>query len=413
MPFLYELIKSCLTLNYDTNDNTKNNSDTSDDSDSVDDDLNYQATMQRDRKMEKFHAVASTICSMIQYSANRCANGFQILNSVVFLVCGVTERVAKYLHHVGLCTSRDSANRALVSLGSHGQQKIVETVKSSRHSFLAPLICIDNVDFEEKVHSKSGTRKNQMFHGTWGYLHMPDPKVFSDSNPADFTPQSYRRALLESSNMEVNVDLFTHNNDDYEHFASVIKSQITRVLIRYVATNRSSNSMIPLEPPQVDPIKPIVPKITMMKLMMASDNSLEGILDVLDGILKQTQCKKDDSFSTLVILEGNLDTCKLIESLQALRKPGSYPHNSLINCFTNLGVSHVLWNIAESIFIMHFGDNTQSNYMDAWHLLAALRIPIDRPTTKKDFSITNMVKFHEAIILYLILGGVKYDQIHN
>lgn len=145
-------------------------------------------------------------------------------------------------------------------------------------------------------------KKNRMFHGTWGYLYPPDPELFTDCDPADFTPQSYRRALLDVSNMQINAELFTPNNDDCEHFASAIKSQMTRVLIQYVASNSASNSTIPRDPAQVDPMKPKLPNITMLKLMIASDNTSDGIADELDGIIQQTDLKKKDVFSKLLIL---------------------------------------------------------------------------------------------------------------
>jgi hypothetical protein len=34
-----------------------------------------------------------------------------------------------------------------------------------------PIICFDNLNFQQKVHMKSVGHSSIMFHGTWGYIH--------------------------------------------------------------------------------------------------------------------------------------------------------------------------------------------------------------------------------------------------
>ena len=67
-------------------------------------------------------------------------------------------------------------------------------------------------------------KKNQMFHKKWGnYIHTPDPDVFTDSNPANFSPDSYRHEMLDILKMEVIAELFAPNHHNYKHFASAVK----------------------------------------------------------------------------------------------------------------------------------------------------------------------------------------------
>lgn len=70
-----------------------------------------------------------------------------------------------------------------------------------------------------------------------------------------------------------------------------------------------------------------------------------------------------------------------------------------------MGAVHVLWNIRQAIFQLHFGNNSNQSDMGAWHLLSALGIPRKQPTLKKDYSllITHVKQIHKATILYVVL----------
>ncbi|PLW15110.1 hypothetical protein PCANC_13268 [Puccinia coronata f. sp. avenae] len=61
--------------------------------------------------------MARSICAMVAFGANQRHTAFQLTNSLVFLVCGVTKRVNSYLNYLGLCSSQKTAHLALKSLG--------------------------------------------------------------------------------------------------------------------------------------------------------------------------------------------------------------------------------------------------------------------------------------------------------
>ncbi|OAV89971.1 hypothetical protein PTTG_07503 [Puccinia triticina 1-1 BBBD Race 1] len=138
--------------------------------------------------------------------------------------------------------------------------------------------------------------------------------------------------------------------------------------------------------------------------MLASNNSAKGISDVFHSIIKQTGLEKSEFHERLQVVEGDLGTCLFIESLRAIRRPSSYAQSDISNCFTVLGAAHVMWNIAQAIFLMHFGDNHNSKDLGAWHMLSALGLPSDRTTSKKDYNlmIANMTKVHKATILHCL-----------
>ncbi|KAA1113320.1 hypothetical protein PGT21_028078 [Puccinia graminis f. sp. tritici] len=78
------------------------------------------------------------------------------------------------------------------------EEELIRKIAISSSSLMNPIICIDNIDFEQSVHSKSAEKQSRMFHGTWGYVHNPDPKILETLNPLDFSVQSYRDAIANN-----------------------------------------------------------------------------------------------------------------------------------------------------------------------------------------------------------------------
>ncbi|OAV94632.1 hypothetical protein, variant, partial [Puccinia triticina 1-1 BBBD Race 1] len=398
MPFFYSLLMYKLTgtSNKTTGPNLPSEEDDCLSDASSDSESEESSSYSPAKRNKRCHSVATTICSAVSFISNRRRNGLQLANAVVMLACGVSERVGSYLHYIGLSASRKSAQRALQSLGRHAQQAIKKAAHVVEPVNFAPIICIDNVDFEEHIHSKSAERQSRMFHGTWGYLHRFDPVLLKTVDPEDLSLPAYKAAIAQSADMVVRPSLFLPTNEENIHFREVLKSQITTVLLRYIATPNDKDHLLPLVPPVIDQINPCVPDITTLKLMLASDNSAEGIGEVFESITKQLKLEKSDFFGRLQVFEGDLGTCLNIESLRAQRKPSRHVEDAFSNCFTLLGASHILWNFAQRLLLYHFGDNTDANDLGAWHCLEALNIPSKRPTAKNDFTlmIAHIQKVH-------------------
>ncbi|KAA1114733.1 hypothetical protein PGT21_020656 [Puccinia graminis f. sp. tritici] len=240
--------------------------------------------------------LAATVCSMVAFGANRRDNALQIQNSVVLLACGVSERVSTYLNYIGLASSRRTAHRAVSSLGRAAELKVIRQM-ASRKSPLAPIICLDNLDFEESVHEKSVENTTQMFHGTWGYLHVPNKQLIDQFDPEDFLLERYQKAIQDSAEMKVQPSFFLPDNDASLHFQAVLKSQITKVLLDYIATPADKKHNLPKFPPPIDPIAVKKPDISMFKLMIASDNSTDSVGDVLEGFLLQTKLTAEQFYT--------------------------------------------------------------------------------------------------------------------
>ncbi|PLW32617.1 hypothetical protein PCASD_13056 [Puccinia coronata f. sp. avenae] len=181
MPFLYQLLAAKLNQNQKhgvpkTNVEgveDKAEEDECDNLDNVDFDHGSSPTVeqgaascQRDHQLQReqrVHVTASTICSMVAFGTNCRDNSLQLENALTFLACGVTEQVSEYLHYIGLCSSRETGHSALQTLGSQASRRIVNQLSIKKCDVIAPIICIDNVDFEERVHSASPEKKTHMF----------------------------------------------------------------------------------------------------------------------------------------------------------------------------------------------------------------------------------------------------------
>jgi hypothetical protein len=269
---------------------------------------------------------------------------------------------------------------------------------------LSPTICIDNIDFEERVHFKSVEKSSHMFHGTWGYVHTLDCTLMEGKDPHDFSMKRFKQAIKDSATLKIEPTMFLPTPEQSSHFRAVIKSQIAQVAMSYIFTTNDPKHLIPLEPPSIDQISAQKPDIAMLKLMLSSDNCAEGIGDILDDIIAQTNLNPTQFFSELQMMEGDLGTIQNLESLWSQQKPSGHMEESLGNIFMLLGAAHTMWNIGQAIYLKHFGDNKKQEDLGAWRTLQALGLPSEKPSEKKDFTlmINNMQKIHEVTLLHFL-----------
>ncbi|PLW36821.1 hypothetical protein PCANC_13939 [Puccinia coronata f. sp. avenae] len=71
--------------------------------------------------------------------------------------------------------------------------------------------------------------------------------------------------------------MFTATLESSDHFDLTLKSQITRVFLNYVGISVDGKVSLQQDPPAVHPLDPIKPNLTMLKLMVASENSAQGV----------------------------------------------------------------------------------------------------------------------------------------
>jgi hypothetical protein len=212
----------------------------------------------------------------------------QLANSLTYLASGVSDRVNHSLNYIGLTSSRRTAHRALEVLGKQAKEKIKDKMSKSNSLALPPFLCIDNLDFEQRVHAKSIGHTSKMFHGTWGYIHQINPKLLASVPPAELTLEAYLDLMQKASKIEVTPKMFIASAAKDQHWSIVLKCQIAKAMIEYVAKASNTEFQIITKPPAVDQILHKQTNITMLKLMVASDNSAQGFED-----LCTVPCQKD------------------------------------------------------------------------------------------------------------------------
>ena len=84
-----------------------------------------------------------------------------------------------------------------------------------------------------------------------------------------------------------------------------------------IAINKDKSIQIDLKPPPIEVLAAQKPDISMLKLMIASDNSLEGVAEVYEGLVQQSGLTAAKFALKFMVLEGNLGTCLNLNSLCA------------------------------------------------------------------------------------------------
>ena len=138
--------------------------------------------------------------------------------------------------------------------------------------------------------------------------------------------------------------------------------------------------------------------------MDESDNSAEGIGQVLEAIQRQSGLEPEEFFGRLQPMDADVGTCQNFNALRDIRFPSSYPQDICNNVVLQLGASHTLWNISQNILTNHFGNTSNEEDLGAWRSLSALGIPPEKVVQKKDFTamLQHMQKVHEATLFYCL-----------
>ncbi|EGG00466.1 uncharacterized protein MELLADRAFT_67805 [Melampsora larici-populina 98AG31] len=165
----------------------------------------------------------------------------QMENGLTFLAGGVSERMNKYLGYIGLSTSRRTATRALRKLGSDTAALIKS--RSAQPTPVAPFICCDNLDFEERIHTERLEESTKMFHGSWAYIHFLRPALLANVDPNSFTLNGFRKILLEAGKVDINPGLLISKKEDHDRWRQTLKYQIAKTLLQYLSPGSAMEVM--------------------------------------------------------------------------------------------------------------------------------------------------------------------------
>jgi hypothetical protein len=237
------------------------------------------------------------------------------------------------MHHELACTRR-VAMASLKTLATAYEQQIKDVfVKMYRERGIGPNICIDNLDIEERVHTHAIGNHNRMFHGTWGYIHLPSQDLAESLDWKEVNLQSFQDAMKRAPDLPIQPYMFMPTRDSDAHYKEVWLSQIVHVMSQ-LAEDDDPSTAISLNPPVIEKISREPPEIWMLKLMEAPENSAEGMGQVLDAIAKQAGMPPEEFYQKFLLIDGDLTTCQNFNSLRLLRTPSKYAEHSLQNiCF--------------------------------------------------------------------------------
>ncbi|KAA1067320.1 hypothetical protein PGTUg99_032979 [Puccinia graminis f. sp. tritici] len=352
----------------------------------------------------RYERIAYTVCAMLSFAKNRRHNVFQLENSIRFLACGMSERVNEYFHNLGLTSSRRTAIACLKTLSIYAQGQITRVMDLNVSSAFGPFICIDNLDMEERVHMVSVGHRSMMFHGTWGYIHTPPKSLLDSLDLSEINLESYHRALQTVWTMSIDPRDFFADRATEDHYVQVWKSQLAKVMMKYIAVPSNKKDAYACHPPALEVLTAKSPDFHMLKLMLESDNSAEGIGQVMASVQRQTGLSPEEFVGRLQPMEGDLGTCQNFNSMRALRSPNGRAQENMNSITFQLGASHILWNIGQTIFTTHFGNTNDAEDMGAWRTLNALGTPPNKVLQKKDFTgmIQHLERVHEATLFHCL-----------
>lgn len=159
----------------------------------------------------------------------------------------------------------------------------IAAVMSQDHS-IRPFLCVDNIDFEARIHFKRLENSSRMFHGTWGYLHILPTYLTQYITKEEASLDTFTAAMTDAEETPVNLSTFFPVQEEWEHWHKAIKALISQALITYVLPEGIPHPSLTTSPPSIDKIPATEPNIIMLKMMDASDNSAEGVSDMLEHI---------------------------------------------------------------------------------------------------------------------------------
>lgn len=207
----------------------------------------------------------------------------------------------------------------LESLGHEAKQKI--QVAMSKKAVVSPLIIIDNIDMQERIHHTRLDQKTQMYHGSWGYIHQLNPKLLNNLEPDAFSKQKIHDILHTTAKSDIDLGYLIQTEEEQKSWILTLKNQIASVLNRYVKDTSKISKSTFLKVKSVDQIKFQVPDILMLKMMDSTNNGSDGVGQLWQEVINQTGLTKEEFSNQTQILEGDLGTCLNFDVLRNQREP--------------------------------------------------------------------------------------------
>lgn len=184
-----------------------------------------------------------------------------------------------------------------------------------------------------------------------------------------------------------------------------IKAQLGSALVEFLLpADCPSRKFVVTKPPAIDPIPLIEPNIEVLRLMDAPDNLADGAGELMEAVMRQLGISPEQYVSRVQILEGDVGTCRNVESLRQKRVPAAFAHEGLENIIGVAGPAHTAWNMERNIHSAHYGNPRDSENTGAWRVLDSLGWKTDKPVANLEFNIvTRQVhQVHKASLFFCL-----------
>ncbi|EGF97464.1 uncharacterized protein MELLADRAFT_114322 [Melampsora larici-populina 98AG31] len=91
-------------------------------------------------------------------------------------------------------------------------------VVMSKKLVLSPVIVLDNIDIQERIHHERIEQQTQMYHGSWGYIHQSNPKLLKDLDTGAFSKDNIRHILQMTARKKIDLGLVMPTEDEQKCF---------------------------------------------------------------------------------------------------------------------------------------------------------------------------------------------------
>lgn len=212
--------------------------------------------------------------------------------------------------------------------------------------WLAPFITLDNINFQQHVHTPTVQKESTMCNGSWGYVHQPTIPEGISMTQETFTAKKNNDILNEAEQKPIDINDIQPSPTEIKYWNLTLKSQISQVLLEYIAEPIDTKNIPYHHPPAVLQLPAEKPDIMMLKMMSASDNSTAGVGNLYNAVLQQTGLSREKYASRAQVWEGNLGTTGIVSSVVEEQDPCIDPAGSFQHILMILGAAHVMWNIS-------------------------------------------------------------------
>lgn len=329
----------------------------------------------------------------------------QLQNTVSFVACGVSARVHRLLHSIGLTSSQSTALDALDTLRSRTLARNIAEL--GKNYVLRPFLCFDNIDIQAKVHRQRMDTASQTFHGTWGFFHVLSESMLSSLDPSQVSREAFDESMEKAATTPVEIHSFLAKTEEVDHWRETVKCQLWQAVKLYICEildveTPPKLATMPTVPPTVDQISMEPPNILMLMMMDAPDNSAGGVARVFQAVLEQIRRSPDIYSKDLNISEGDVGTGRLIEALRGKRFPAGSDYQGLDGILSVMGLAHMLWNLVSAGVKAHYGDTKDAQDGGAWRARHALGGKTERDISQEDFG-SMMTILHDVHFADLVL----------